>query len=117
MSHITKLELKITDVELFEQVATAAGWQSLGTKEHSMYNGQTCTGRGFQLPGWRYPVVVTEGVIEYDNYGGHWGEQATLETVTQRYAVEVAKRALKRQGHRVRERTLSSGEVQLIVQQ
>ena len=53
----------------------------------------TATGLCVQLPGWNYAAVcdLQTGQIQYDNYQGHWGEQAHLNKFLQAYAVEKAK--------------------------
>lgn len=75
------------------------------------------TGYCVQLPRWRYPVVcdTDAGVVQYDNYEGHWGEQALLDRLVQSYAVEKSILEARRQGHSVTEQSLDDGYIKLTV--
>ena len=68
------------------------------------------TGYCVSLPRWRYPVVcnTNEGVVKYDNYEGHWGEQALLDRLIQSYAVEKSILEARKQGYCVTEQSPSS---------
>jgi len=70
-----------------------------------------------QLPDWKYPVVcqLDSGQIQYDNYGGRWGEQQHLDAFLQAYAVEMAKAESRRKGHQCTERLLADGSVKLTI--
>jgi hypothetical protein len=76
------------------------------------------TGLAVQLPKWRYPAVCdcSNGQVHYDNFGGHWGEQAKLDQFLQAYAVERAKAEARRKGHQVSEAKLADGSIKLTVQ-
>ena len=71
-----------------------------------------------KLPDWRYPVVcdVNTGRIDYDNYGGHWGDQQNLDSFLQAYAVEKARLEARKRGHTVTEQPLADGSVKLTIQ-
>ena len=75
------------------------------------------TGWIVQLVDWRYPVVcdVNSGSIEFDNYEGHWGDQAKLDQFLQAYAVEKATLEARKKGHSVSEQSLSDGSIKLTV--
>lgn len=76
------------------------------------------TGWAVQLPEWRYPVVcdVATGSVDFDNYGGRWGEQKELDRFVQGYAVEKAKIEARKKGHSVTEQQLEDGSIKVVVQ-
>tara|TARA_R110002049_G_scaffold4601_5_gene32446 strand:+ start:635747 stop:636046 length:300 start_codon:yes stop_codon:yes gene_type:complete len=75
------------------------------------------TGYCVSLPRWRYPVVcnTNEGVVKYDNYEGHWGEQALLDRLIQSYAVEKSIIEARKRGYCVTEQSLADGSIKLAV--
>lgn len=116
MSHIVLIE-----TEVRSEAAVQAACQRLqlpravyGTYE--LYS-STETGLGIELPSWRYPVVadLQSGQLRYDNYGGRWGEQDRLNQLLQRYSVEAATIAARKQGHSVAEQHLEDGSIKLTV--
>jgi len=76
------------------------------------------TGWAVQLPEWRYPIVcdVVTGCVDFDNYGGRWGERKQLDRFLQGYAVEKAKVEARRKGHSITEQPLKDGSIKLTVQ-
>lgn len=117
MSHIVTIRTQIRD-----PVAIGLACQRLrlpppqpGTFQ--LFNEQA-TGWGVQLRGWRYLLVcqTESGELKYDNFGGRWGEPAELNAFLQRYTIEAATLAARRQGHSVVEQPLASGAVKLLIQ-
>jgi hypothetical protein len=109
--------------KLRDRLAVGAACQRLhlpepiqGTAE--LFSGMA-TGLLIQLPGWRYPTVVdTElGTVQFDNYGGVWGDQAQLDGFLQAYAVELARLEARKKGFAVHEQKLSDGAIQLFIQE
>jgi hypothetical protein len=89
MSHVVTVQTRVHD-----PAALAAACQRLGLPQPvqgtaQLYSGEA-SGLLVQLPGWEYPVVIdpASGAVRYDNYEGHWGEQAQLDRLLQSYAVE-----------------------------
>lgn len=117
MSHMTtvKTEIKdLTTLKLSLEKNPEVEWQKHGTFQ--LYSG-TATGYGIKLRGWTYPIVVTEdGTIQYDNYGGRWGNEAELNALVQNYAVEKVKRSWKRKhGTVLSEKKQQDGQVRLVL--
>ena len=117
LSHIVEIETQVRDVEA---VHAACRRLRLRVPKHGtvkLFSGEV-TGWAVELPGWRYPVVcrLETGQLQYDDYGGRWGEQAQLGRFLQAYAVERAKLEARRQGHLVTEQALSDGAIKLTVQ-
>lgn len=73
-------------------------------------------GVGVQLPGWRNPVVIKEdGTCSYDNYGGRWGANETLDKFQQGYGVEAAKLQAEAEGHQFEEQQLPNGDIKCVI--
>ena len=64
-----------------------------------------------QLPDWQYPVVcdLASGQVQYDNFGGHWGDQKKLDALVQAYAIEKCRIEARKKGHSVAEQALADG--------
>ena len=116
MSHIVQTKLRDR-----EAVRAACRRLSLPEPVHgtaALFSG-SATGLIIHLPEWQYPVIVdTElGTVQYDNYGGAWGEQAQLDALLQAYAVERARLEARRKGFAVQEQKLPDGSIQLFIQE
>ncbi len=114
MSHIVSIETKLHD-----PLAVSAACQRLGLPAPvqgtaELFSGEA-TGLIVQLPDWQYPAVIDTltGVVRYDNYNGHWGDQAQLDRFLQAYAVEKAKLEARKKGYRVTEQTLQDGSIKV----
>lgn len=114
MSHIVTVKTKVQDA-----AAVAAACRRLGLPvpvegTARLYSGGV-TGLIVQLPAWKYPAVIdlTTGSIQFDNFGGHWGEQQKLDQFLQAYAVEKAKAEARGRGLLVNEQTLQDGSIKL----
>lgn len=72
-----------------------------------------------QLPGWQYPLVIdtTTGEVRYDNFGGHWGDEAYLHRFLQAYAIEKVRLESRKKGLTVTEQQLQDGSVKLQIQE
>ncbi len=116
MSHIVEIKTEVRDEAA---VKAACVRLQIPTPEHKtvrLFNA-TATGLCVQLPGWSYPVVANlqTGQVQYDNYGGHWGEQKHLNSFLQAYAVEKAKIEARKKGHMVSETSLPDGSIRVTV--
>ncbi len=114
MSHIVEIKTEIRDEAA---VKAACVRLQIPTPEHKtvrLFNA-TATGLCVQLPGWNYPVVcnLQTGQLQYDNYGGHWGEQSHLNSFLQGYAVEKAKIEARKKGHTCSETRLEDGSIRV----
>ena len=114
MSHVVTIHTKVHD-----PTSVAAACQRLnlpapvqGTTR--LYSGEA-TGLIVQLPDWQYPLAIDTqtGTIQYDNFGGHWGDQAQLDRFLQMYAVEKTKQEARRKGYAISEQALQDGSIKL----
>ena len=117
MSHVVKIETKIRDA-----AAVAAACRRLGLAEPAvetvrLFSAQA-TGLAVRLPNWRYPVVcdLASGQLQYDNYGGRWGDQKQIDAFIQLYTVEKARLEARKRGHSVTEQQLADGSIKLTIQ-
>ena len=117
MSHIVQIKTQIKDA-----VAVAAACRRLGLAEPveetvRLFSAQA-KGLAVRLPGWRFPVVcdLASGQLQYDNYGGSWGDQKQLDKFLQAYAVEMARIQARKRGHSVTEQQLADGSIKLTIQ-
>ena len=116
LSHIVQIK---TEVKSEAAVQAACKRLHLPPAKHGsfeLYN-STETGLGIELPKWRYPVVANlqTGDLKFDNYGGRWGDQEYLDQFLQRYTVEAATIAARKEGHSVNEQRLEDGSIKLTV--
>ena len=117
MSHIVQIQTEVRDA-----AAVRAACQRLGLAEPThrqvrLFSAEA-TGLAVELPGWRYPVVcdLGSGQIQFDNFGGHWGDPKELDSFRQAYAVARATILARKQGHSVVEQPLADGSIKLTIQ-
>jgi len=117
MSHIVSIKTEVRD-----PAAVWAACERLKLPQpvhgtYALYSG-SATGLGVQLPGWHYPVVcqADTGQLQFDNFGGDWGEQVQLDRFLQAYAVEKARIEARKHGHSVTEQALADGSIKLTIQ-
>ncbi len=116
MSHVVEIRTEIRDEQAVRAACTRLQLAAPEHKTVRLFNA-TATGVCVQLPGWQYPVVANlqTGQVQYDNYGGHWGEQKHLNSFLQAYAVEKAKIESRKKGHSVTETALQDGSIRVTV--
>ncbi len=116
MSHIVEIRTEIRDEQAVRAACTRLQLTAPEHKTVRLFNA-TATGLCVQLPGWSYPLVcnLQTGQVQYDNYGGHWGEQRHLNSFLQAYAVEKAKIEARKKGHSFSETQLQDGSIKVTV--
>ena len=117
MSHIVQIQTEIRDPVALASACARLELPVPVQRTVRLFNADA-TGFAVELPGWRYPVVcqMETGQLQYDNYGGHWGEQKHLDRLTQFYAVEKTRIEARRRGYTVTERPLADGSIMLRVE-
>jgi hypothetical protein len=116
LSHVVEIKTEVRDEAAVKAACTRLQLPTPENKTCRLFNA-TATGLCVQLPGWSYPVVanLATGQLQYDNYNGHWGEQARLNAFLQAYAVEKAKIEARKKGHSVSETRLQDGSIRVTV--
>ena len=117
MSHVVQIQTEVRSEPAVQAACKRLHLPPARRGTFELYD-STETGLGIELPKWRYPVVAnTEtGELRFDNFGEKWGVQEYLDQFLQRYAVEAATIAARKQGHSVVESQLADGSVKLTVQ-
>jgi hypothetical protein len=116
VSHVVQIETQVRD-----PAAIAAACQRLNLPAPvfgaAKLFSETKTGWQVRLPGWTYPAVidVSSGHVDFDNFGGRWGDPVQLSKFLQSYAVEKAKIEARKKGHSVTEQSLPTGEIKLTI--
>ena len=116
MSHIVEIKTEIRDEQAVRAACTRLQLAPPEQKAARLFS-TTARGLCVQLPGWNYPVVcnLQTGQVQYDNYGGHWGEQKHLNSFLQAYAVEKAKIEARKKGHSCSETRLEDGSIRVTI--
>ena|SRR5579872_4297213 len=114
MSHIVTIQTKVHDPNAVIAACQRLGLPAAVQGTAKLFSGEA-TGLVVQFPGWEYPAVIDTltGAIRYDNFGGHWGDQAHLNHFLQSYAVEKTKLEARKRGHTITEQQLNNGSIRL----
>jgi hypothetical protein len=117
VSHIVTIRTEVRDAEAVRAACRRLGAPAPVHGTHKVFTGEV-QGLAVQLPGWQYPVVcdLDKRILQFDNFGGRWGEQRHLDRFLQAYACEKAKIEARRNGHSVTEQELPDGCVRLTIQ-
>jgi hypothetical protein len=117
MSHIVQIRAEIRDAAAVRAACQRLRLPApvLGTTR--LFSGQV-QGLAVQLPNWQYPVVadLATGQLQFDNFGGRWGDQKHLDQFLQAYAVEKTRLEARKKGYSVTEAPLPDGSVRLTIQ-
>jgi hypothetical protein len=117
LSHIVTISTEIKDPAALAAACARLGLQPPVHGTAKLFT-TDATGEIVRLPGWTYPVVIDtiKRDIQFDNYGGAWGDQTELDKLLQGYGVEKARIEARKQGHSVTEQTLADGSIKLTIQ-
>lgn len=118
MSHLVKAKIgEIKHMDCLEQAVKECGGEWLGHCTMPSYSGEV-TGFHFRLfdekngekKKWRYTCAVRDSdkQLVYDNYGGVWGDQASLSKVVQNYAKRCTMNALRNEGFQFGKETVDA---------
>lgn len=116
MSHIVSIKTQIKD-----SIALAAACVRLELEQPTQGTAKLFSGEAsgllVKLPGWTYPAVIdtAAGTVNFDNYGGTWGDQKELDKLLHIYAVEKARIEARRAGHGVTEQQFADGSIRLTI--
>ena len=117
MSHVVQIQTQVKDPQAIEVACQRLGLSRPVAGTTRLFSSEA-TGLAVQLPSWRYPVVCQPetGHVQFDNFGGNWGDQKELDRFLQAYATEKAKIEARRKGHGVTEQQLQDGSIKLTIQ-
>jgi hypothetical protein len=83
VSHIVTIKTEVRDANAVRAACRRLRLPAPVQGTHRLFSGQV-TGLGVQLPEWKYSLVCQDtGQLQYDNYGGRWGDQKHLDEFLQ----------------------------------
>ena len=117
MSHIVSIKTEVRNAAAVRAACKRLGLAQPVEGKVSLFSGEV-SGLAVQLPDWQYPVVcdLASGQVQFDNFGGIWGDQKHLDRFLQAYAVEKARIEARKKGHTVAEQQLADGSIKLTIQ-
>ena len=117
MSHIVRIQTEVRDGAAVFAACRRRQLAEPVAGKHLLFSGEV-EGLAVRLRDWTYPAVcqLETGEVQYDNFGGRWGEQRELDQFMQAYAVEKARIEARKRGHTVTEQSLTDGSIKLTVQ-
>ena len=117
MSHIVRIQTQVRDATAVFAACRRRQLAEPVAGKHLLFSGEV-EGLAVRLRDWTYPAVcqLETGEVQYDNFGGRWGEQRELDQFMQAYAIEKARIEANRRGHTVTEQSLADGSIKLTVQ-
>ncbi len=117
MSHIVRIQTEVRDATAVFAACRRRQIAEPVAGKHLLFGGEV-EGLAVRLREWTYPAVcqLETGEVQYDNFGGRWGEQRELDQFMQAYAVEKARIEARKRGHTVAEQSLADGSIKLTVQ-
>ena len=117
MSHIVRIQTEVRDATAVFAACRRRQLAEPVAGKHLLFSGEV-EGLAVRLREWTYPAVcqLETGEVQYDNFGGRWGEQRELDQFMQAYAIEKARIEARKRGHTVTEQSLADGSIKLTVQ-
>ena len=117
MSHIVRIQTEVRDGAAVFAACRRRQLAEPVVGKHLLFSGEV-EGLAVRLRDWTYPAVcqLETGEVQYDNFGGRWGEQRELDQFMQAYAIEKARIEARKRGHTVTEQSLADGSIKLTVQ-
>lgn len=100
-SETLTVDVKFRSVTELAAAVGRLGGSVIGFGSHELYQRDETTGKrqavdgfGFRLPGWKFPLIATDGgALAFDNFGGRWGNAADIERLTAEYSLSAATKA------------------------
>jgi hypothetical protein len=111
MSHKVTIDLQFKNLDALSKTCEELGIPCVTGEKvtAAMYGGLEEGVARFRPQGWQYDVVVkADGTAVFDNFGGRWGEEESLDRVRQGYAVNVAKTHVQQKGLRVLDQSVTA---------
>ena len=117
MSHIVVIKAEVRDAAAVQAACHRLNLTEPVQGTTRLFSGMV-TGLAVQLPGWQYPVVadLATGRLQFDNFGGRWGDQRHIERFMQMYAVEKCRLEARKAGNSLTEQALPDGSIKLTIQ-
>ena len=117
MSHTVTIKSELRDATAVRAACRRLGLAEPTQGKVKLFSGEA-EGLAIALPDWIYPVVadLSTGRLQYDNFGGRWGDERQLQRFMQAYSAERVKIESRKKGHTVTESQLADGSIKLTIQ-
>jgi len=119
MSHISKLDIKVKDLDVFKKTCQKLDFPYFTIGKHTvkMFGNQSAeVDASVQLPGWRYRVGIKDNEVLYDHWGSNSDTMHHLVDFTREYVLSAAEKlAQKKRRYCSRKQNLATGVHQLVV--
>ncbi|OHB36283.1 MAG: hypothetical protein A2Y08_01465 [Planctomycetes bacterium GWA2_40_7] len=116
MSHLVTINVELRNKQAVTAACNRLKWEVKENTKVKYHDGSVAEGMAVYIPGWSYPIVITDnGTVKGDNYGGVWGDLALLNKLKQAYGVEVARSLMKRHAVPIIETQNQDGSMTLTV--
>jgi hypothetical protein len=115
MSHTSEINFEANDLDVMKKTCEELGFGFAVNQNVKLYDGSrydACS--TVQLPDWRFPVVIKDGKLYFDNYNGHWGSTEKLHDLQQHYQAGVIAKSAARKGLRVTKKKVGD-EIKVVV--
>lgn len=110
MSHISKIEIQIKDIEVLKKACQRLGYTFVENKKSFVrYAGTTQCDHVIQVPGAKYEIGLSGSELLYDDFrtGGLTGN--IPGKIKQAYASEQVKKEAKKKNYRIQEKHTQNG--------
>ena len=117
MSHTVTIQTLMKDAAAVRSACQRLALPAPVQGKHKLFSGEV-EGAAVNLPDWQYPVVadLATGQLQFDNFGGRWGDQKHLDHFLQIYAAEKVKIESRQRGALCTEQTMADGSIKLTIQ-
>ena len=117
MSHTVTIQTLVKDAAAVRSACQRLALPAPVQGKHKLFSGAV-EGMAVKLPDWQYPVVadLATGQLQFDNFGGRWGDQKHLDHFLQIYAAEKVKIESRQQGALCTEQAMADGSIKLTIQ-
>lgn len=105
MSNTTKIDFKVQDWELLQEVAKDIGAVcQIGNLKLKLYGSQTYDVQALiKLPGWNFPIGISkDGTLYYDHFGSQSNTMPHLYKLRSEYTLRKAEKEAKKAKKRCR---------------
>jgi hypothetical protein len=117
LSHVVTIKSEVRDPAAIEAACKRLGLAAPVYGQARLFSGPA-EGWAVKLPQWKYPIVcnTSSGQVQFDNFGGRWGDPKDLDRFLQAYACEKVRIEGRKRGHLVHEQSLADGSIKLVIQ-
>jgi hypothetical protein len=116
MSHIVQIRTEVRDREAVQRACRRLDLVEPLEGEAKVFSTMK-RGLLVRLKDWEFPIVcdLPSGQVEFDNFGGNWGDRKRLDEFLQIYAVEKSTVEARKKGFSVVEQPLADGSIKLVI--